>query len=190
MRIELIKNFVTNEEAQALNQFTLDCVKNGLFEDGRASKHLNEPGAHMVSRFNKELNYPDTAYQVKQRIMDVFGFLDQDVYKMFNDSGIAVNCSFKGGQLWEHVDAREHNKALLRCTVVTSQPQNSGIFHVEGQPVQLHNCDLYACLVSEHRHYCTKNEEDIPRIVWQFGFNVDVIDWNSGKIEVNDVSVS
>ena len=135
MRIELIKNFVTQNEAEILNQFALNCVEKGLFENGRASKHLNKDGAHMVSRFNKELKYPDLSHVVRQRIMDYFGFTDSMIYKLFNESGIAVNCSFKDGQLWEHIDARENNQALLRCTVVTSQPTQGGIFHVEKQPI-------------------------------------------------------
>lgn len=186
MRIELIKNFVTEEEGRILNQFVLDCIQKGLFENGKASMHLNKNGAHMVSRFNRGLQYPEVAFVVRKRIMDLFGFNDSFVYTLFNDSGIAVNCSFKDGQLWEHVDTRENNQALLRCTVVTSQPAQGGIFHVEGKPILLNDNDLYACLVSEHRHFCTKNEDDKPRIVWQFGFNINVEDWNSGKIKVQE----
>lgn len=184
MRIETIKNFVSVEEAELLNKFVFDSIEQGLFVDGRASRHLNKEGAHMVSRFNKGLTYPDVAFVVRKRIMDCFELDEDSVYKMFNDSGIAVNCSFKGGQLWKHVDARENDKSLLRCTVVTSQPNKGGIFHVEDAPLTLSDTDLYACLVSEHQHFCTENEDEKPRIVWQFGFNVDVNDWNSGKIKV------
>lgn len=186
MRIEIIKQFVTDEEARLLNDFVLDCVKKGLFENGRASKHLNADGTHMVSRFNKELKYPEVAYVLKQRIMNFFGLKEEDTFSMFNQSGLAVNCTFKDGQLWEHLDARQNDKSLLRCTVVTSQPTIGGIFHVEKKPVILEDNDLYACLVSEHQHFCTKNEDDKPRIVWQFGFNVNKEDWNSGKIKVNN----
>lgn len=184
MRIEVIKNFVSVEEASELNQFTIEAIQNGLFENGRASMYLNGDGIHMVSRFNRDLEYPPIAYIVKDRIMKKFGFTDDMTYRAFNDSGLAVNCSFKGGQLLEHTDARENNLALIRCTVVVSQPVEGGVFHVEGKPVPLESGDLYACLVSEHSHFCTKNEVDTPRIVWQFGFNVPAEDWNSGKIKV------
>ena len=186
MRLEVIKNFVSNEQAAALNRFVLGAVKNGLFVDGVASRHLNKPGAHMVSRFNKSLEYPQVAYEVRNKIIDCFGFTESMIFKRFNNSGIAVNCSFKNGQLWKHRDASEPGYGLVRCTVVTSQPAKGGIFHVQETPVLLNETDLYACLVSEHEHFCTQNEDEKPRIVWQFGFNVNSQAWNNGTIKVNN----
>lgn len=184
MRIEIIKQFVTDDESKLLNDFALDCVKKDLFENGKASKHLNKDGAHMVSRFNKNLEYPKVALEVKQRIMDCFGFKEDMTFTLFNETGIAVNCTFKDGQLWEHIDSGQPGNALLRCTVVSSQPKIGGIFHVEKQPIELEDNDLYACLVSEHQHFCTKNEDDKPRIVWQFGFNISKENWNNGSIKL------
>jgi hypothetical protein len=41
---------------------------------------------------------------------------------------------------------------------------------------------MYFCLASEHEHWVTKIEGNQPRIIWQFGFNVNKDDWNGGKI--------
>jgi hypothetical protein len=182
MRIDLKNNFISAEDICALNLFTLSAIDKGLFEDGRASKHLNPEGAHLVSRFNKTISFPQIAFSVREKIMKCYGLSETDVFKMHNSSGIVVNCTFKGGQLWNHVDASNKPLALLRCNIVTSQPNKGGIFHVENAPLQLKDGDMYACLVSEHLHKATVNEDDKPRIVWQFGFNVCPDKWNARLI--------
>ena len=179
-RIDIEKNFVSAEEIEQLNAFTLNSISQGLFEDGRASKHLNADGVHMVSRFNKNLEFPQVAFDVCKRIMNKYGLQDKDIFKNFNNSGFVVNCTFKNGQLWNHTDGSNSPYALLRCNIVTSQPSKGGIFHVEDKPLDISDGDMYACLVSEHKHKATINEDDKPRIVWQFGFNVYADKWNKG----------
>jgi hypothetical protein len=179
-RIDIEKQFVTIEEANILNNFVLNSIQNGLFENGKASKYLNADGVHMVSRFNKNLEFPQIAFDIRKRIMNKYGFQEKDVFKNFNDSGIVVNCTFKNGQLWNHIDSSNNPYALLRCNVVTSQPSKGGIFHVDNKPLSINDGDMYACLVSEHNHKATINEDEKPRIVWQFGFNVYANKWNKG----------
>jgi hypothetical protein len=179
-RIDIFRSFVTPEEAKELNEFTLNCISQGLFIDGQLSKHLNADGVHMVSRFNKELQFPQIAFDIRQLIMNKYNLLEKDLFKNSNESGIVVNCSFKDGQLWNHVDGSNHPYALLRCNVVTSQPNIGGVLHVEDKPISLNDGDMYACLVSQHMHRATVNEDDKPRIVWQFGFNVHADKWNKG----------
>ena len=69
MRIDLKNNFISAEDICALNLFTLSAIDKGLFEDGRASKHLNPEGAHLVSRFNKTISFPQIAFSVREKIM-------------------------------------------------------------------------------------------------------------------------
>jgi hypothetical protein len=179
-RIDIETNFVSNEEVETLNAFTLQSIEKRLFENGRASKHLNADGVHMVSRFNKEIEFPQVAFNIRERIMSKYGLQEKDVFKNHNESGIVVNCTFKGGQLWNHTDSSNMPYALLRCNIVTSQPSKGGIFHVDDEPLNISDGDMYCCLVSEHMHNATLNEDDKPRIVWQFGFNVYADKWNKG----------
>jgi hypothetical protein len=180
MRVEVLKGFASERECAELNKFTLDCVTTGKFIDGVASRPLNQPGQHMVSRFNNTLEYPDVAYVVRARIMSTFSLAENQIFTAFNPSGIAVNCTFNGGQLRQHVDSATPNFALLRATVVTSQPEQGGQFYFDGNLVPMRDGDLYCCLVSEALHYATPNESDKPRIVWQFGFDVAHDEWEHG----------
>jgi hypothetical protein len=179
-RIDIERSFVFNEEIELLNAFTLQSIEKKLFENGRASKHLNADGVHMASRFNKDLQFPEVAFDIRSRIMSRYGLQEKHIFKGFNESGIVVNCTFKNGQLLNHKDGVDNSYALLRCNVVTSQPNKGGIFHVDDKPLNINDGDMYACLVSEHMHKATLNEDDKPRIVWQFGFNVYADKWNKG----------
>jgi hypothetical protein len=55
---------------------------------------------------------------------------------------------------------------------------------VEDAEFNVPELGIYFCLVSEHTHSVTKVEGSKPRIVWQFGFNVNADDWNLEKIKV------
>jgi hypothetical protein len=178
MRLDIFKKFITQEEADELNSFTLNAIKQGKFKDGTTSKHLNPSGSHLVSRSSNDLVLPKLAFTVKNRIMQQFGLLEKDTFRRFSSHGIVVNCSFKNAQLAKHKDLSiGDNQSLLRCNVITSQPNKGGLLFVEDTLVDTKDTDMYTCLVSEHEHYSTINEDEKPRIVWQFGFNIDKNIW-------------
>ena len=177
MRIEVIQNFVSPEEINSLNKFVTENI--GGFTDGIASRYLNKPGQHLVSRFI-EADFPDTAYDIYDRIDRVLGCQTK-----CDTTPIVVNHTSEGGQLTKHKDVRfVENKALLRCNILTSKPEKGGDLYVEGVHYCLEPGDIYFCLVSEHTHWTTKVEGGIPRTIWQFGFNVDKESWDSGNIKV------
>lgn len=181
MRLDIFNGFVTKEEADSLNTFVLEAIKAGKFTEGFSSKHLNPDGVHVVSRFNRQLVLPELAFTIKHRIMEALDLTINDTCTKFASHGVVINCSFKHGQLVAHKDARQfEDKALLRCNIVTSQPNKGGELHVNNDFINLKDMDMYTCLVSEYEHYATINEDDKPRIVWQFGFNVDKSVWEKG----------
>lgn len=178
MRLDIFKKFITQEEADELNSFTLNSIKQGRFKEGSTSKHLNPSGSHLVYRNSTGLVLPKLAFKLKDKIMNQFGLSKKDTFERFSSHGIVINCSFKNAQLAKHKDLSiGDNQSLLRCNVITSQPDKGGLLFVEDTLVDVKDTDMYTCLVSEHEHYSTINEDEKPRIVWQFGFNVDKNIW-------------
>lgn len=184
MRLDIVNSFITQKEADELNEFTLKAIESGEFSEGQTSKHVNPSGSHLVSRYNYDLKLPDLAFEIKKRIINIANLNESDTFKRFSWHGIVINCSFKNAKLAKHKDLgiQDSSKALLRCNVVTSQPNKGGILFVDNVQIDLKERDMYTCLVSEYEHYTTTNEDDKPRIVWQFGFNVDKNIWEKGSL--------
>jgi hypothetical protein len=175
--VKVIPNFITKNEALVLNAFVLESVANKQFSNGMASYGLNKDGVHVVSRFNKNLEFPETAFLIKKRIQNLLVLDDKDTNTNWNISGIVVNCSFNEAQVVPHKDARPNNKSLLRCNVLSSAAEKGGVLTVEEKEFKLNVLSMYLCLVSEYTHSVSKIEGNSPRILWQFGFNVDQKDW-------------
>jgi hypothetical protein len=177
MALQIYKNFITKKEVELLNTFALDSINKGKFKNGALSGKVNPPNSQMVSRFSPELIFPEKALNIQKTIQTKFKLSDNLINKDFNKFGIIVNVSFKNAQVLKHKDLNLHGFSALRCNIVTSQPKDGGVLHVNDKPVILDSGDLYTCLFSEHEHYVTKNNSNNPRIVWQFAFHVKKEDW-------------
>jgi hypothetical protein len=172
MYLQILKNFLTVEECDELNKFTFNAIKNGLFSEGLNSKTINPKDTQLVSRFNKEIVFPDLPKQIMIRLQNQFNLKNDDVCKTFHKDGIIVNVSYKNAGVIEHKDdIYKENTFGLRCNIVTSVPDIGGILHVDKAPINLKKGDLYLLNASEHFHYVSKNESNTPRILWQFTFD-------------------
>lgn len=183
MRVEVVPEFISAKEAEVLNSFTLEQINSGIFSEGMTSKHLNPPNSQMVSRFNPKIIFPEVALHVQNRLQAMLGLDKNDIHTLFHPTGIIVNCSFKGAQVIPHKDPIQNGKSLLRCNLISSAADAGGDLVVEQQTFKIPELGVYFCLVSEHEHAVTKIDGDKPRIIWQFGFNVDAGDWNNGTIK-------
>jgi hypothetical protein len=184
MRIEVVKNFITVEEAEVLNTFTLDGVKKGVFKNGIISRELNPFNAQMVTRFTPEIVFPKEALNIQNRLKTLLGLGDTDIHTFGHHTSIIVNCSFAPARVIKHMDPKQNGLSLLRCNILSSAPKAGGLLHVEDEPVIQPELSIYFCLVSDYYHYVTAVEGDKPRILWQFGFNVSKEAWESGQIKV------
>lgn len=190
MRIEILPNFISADEANILNNFVLENIKKGNFSEGKTSRCENPPMAQMVSRFNPEIEFPKIVLDLQEKIINLLNLKQTDIHTKFHPTGVVVNCSFKGAKVVPHKDPTQGNLSLLRCNIISSASELGGDLIVENRQFNVPELGIYFCLVSEHEHQITRVEGYTPRIVWQFGFNVNAEDWNSGKIKVNNVSVS
>lgn len=184
MRVEVLENFISAEEASVLNKFTLDGIASGDFKEGVTSKHLNPPNVQMVTRFSPEIVFPRTALDIQDKLKVLLGLKDSDVYTFFHPTSIIVNCSFAPARVFRHKDHKQNGLSLLRCNVLSSAPEAGGVLHVEDVPVEQPELSVYFCLVTDYYHHVTAVEGNKPRILWQFGFNVEKDAWESGQIKV------
>lgn len=174
MLVKIIPNFIMQEEAAILNDYTFNSINENKFECGRTSFNGNK---HLVSRFNKNLVFPEVAMQIKNRVQKLLRLENNDTNTLWNKSGIVVNCSFNGAKVIPHKDVRQGNKSLLRCNILSSAADKGGVLTVENEEFKLDALSMYLCLVSEYTHSVSTIEGNSPRILWQFGFNVDQKDW-------------
>jgi hypothetical protein len=177
MQVVVYKNYVNSEICEKLNSYTLNLIENKKFQDGIVSENVNPKGSQMVSRFNKTIEFPDYAFDIRLQIQKQFNLSDDCINKQFHKDGIIVNTTFKNGQVVPHKDGVVDGFSALRCNLITSQPKHGGVLYVDNKEIVLNQGDLYTCLVSEYEHYVTKNLTDTPRIVWQFAFDVKKQNW-------------
>jgi hypothetical protein len=186
MRVEVIPNFATKEEINALNQWVELGVKNkwldvGVSPNGFLTKRLTS------RMYGHRFEYPNTALALSERIRKFVGVEAAPLIEGHGKNGIVVSYTMSGGDVYSHKDPKSSaGLATLRCNILTQKADKGGVLCVEGQQVDVEVGDLHCYLVSEHEHWADEVKGDTPRIMWMFGAHVPAEDWNSGKIKVND----
>lgn len=182
MRLEIVRGFLSQNECDELNRWTMLAVENKWFDEGISFGERTN--SRLTSRMSgHRFVYPEIVAKIFYRIRQLYGISDAPLIEGHGRSGVVVSCTFDGGDTYEHKDPRSAGGlATLRCNVLTQKPKAGGVLHLEGKSVALDAVDLHCYLVSEHRHYVDATRGDAPRIMWMFGAHVPAEDWNSGKI--------
>ena len=185
MRIDIYPDFATQEEINALNEWTQLGVKNKWLDIGYC---IEKPKVNrLTSRmYGNRFEYPKIVIDLSERIRK---FLGIDIYPLIEGhgrDGVVVSYTLPGGDVYKHLDPKSHNGvATLRCNILTQKADSGCQLYVGGTPVNFNVGDLHCYLVSEHYHWATEVEGSTPRIMWMFGAHVPAEDWNSGKIKPN-----
>jgi hypothetical protein len=178
-RIEVIKNFATADECAELNSWTQAGVENKWLDDG-ISRGLDGYKKRLTSRmYGDRSAIPDVAKRIQNRICQHFGLKDFDVASNSGgDNGVVVSCTFKGGDVYPHIDPKYHDTlSTLRCNLLTSAADNGCDLYIDNEKTEFSEGDLVCYLVSEWAHNVTENLADKPRILWMFGWYVQKEDW-------------
>lgn len=172
MQVKVIKKYLTEEECDILNKFTFDFIQDEQFSEGLASKKVNPPDTQLVSRFNKDIVFPEIAETIMKRIQEKLELSSKDICTEFHKSGIIVNVTFKGAGVIEHQDGvYKDNTFGLRCNIVTNAATDGGVLYVNRKPVLLEKGDLYLLNASDCFHFVSRNLSEQPRVLWQFTFD-------------------
>jgi hypothetical protein len=185
MRVEIIKNFINDEEIKILNDWVNLGVQNKWLDIGVTDKVIPTQ-KRLTTRFYKDrFEYPLLAYEISKKIRKFIGIDNFPLILGHGRNGIVVSYTMNGGDVYKHKDPRSINGlATLRCNIMTQKSQSGGQLYIDDVPIDFNVGDLHCYLASEHEHYATIVEGDTPRIMWMFGCHLPADDWNSGKINI------
>ena len=175
MKIDIVPNFLTKDECVQLNNWTEEGVEKKWLDLGFSNGQKTDK--RLTSRmYGERFTYPSIAYDILNRIKLHYGFTNLQTPNQGRD-GIVVSYTKPTGDVYLHKDPREKGFATLRCNIVTQDAESGGKLFIEGNPVEFKAGDLHCYLASEHEHYITTVEGNIPRILWMFGFLIPTSQW-------------
>ena len=189
MRIERVKNFLTQAECDALSSWVDDGVQQKWLDAGISYNGAPyDPSKRVTSRFyGDRYKTPAFILEISERVRAYCGVDKHPLITGHGRDGIVISCTFKGGFTYCHKDGRGANGlATLRCNIVTRAPEAGCVLHVDNKPIDVEAGELHCYLVSEYEHYTTPVEGDTARIIFMFGAHVSAEDWNSGLIKVGN----
>jgi hypothetical protein len=179
----IVRNFATQEEVNALNEWVGLGIKNKWLDFG-VTDFVRMTTKRVTSRlYGHRFKNPQIVNDVSQRIRKFVGVDSYPLISHQGRDGVVVSCTYPGGDVYKHTDGRsQEGLSALRCNILTQKPDAGGLLYVEGKQIDVEVGDLHCYLVSEHEHWVTEVEGNTPRIMWMFGAFVPAEDWNSGKI--------
>ena len=166
MKPTIVKNFITVEECELLNQWTKDNRHTGIYQ----AANMGLENTQYTTRYCTEpIPWPEIAYTIKQRIRTLLD-CDTSVDAPFSD-GI-VNFVYTSG-----ADIREHKDPVwtpltytLHCNIMTQSAASGGDTFIEGQRFSLEQGDLLYYPVSELVHSVDTIQGE--RCLWTWAFCV------------------
>ncbi len=184
MRIERIKNFISEDECLTLNAWVELGVQNGWLNYGldRGRMGYNK---RLTSRFyGDRFEYPPIVYDVDQRIKKLFGFERNPIIDGHGKNGIVVSYTLNDGDVYEHRDNPRESDGMptLRCNILTQSAKEGGKLHIEGQEIDIEVGELHCYLASEHSHSVSKVSGATPRILWMFGVHIPASSWEISQV--------
>lgn len=193
--VKAFKDFISPEERDILNNWTLNNYHNDYFIDPKMdSRHLER--TKLTTRFanplvnygnplldssshdhinfvissNPNFVYPEIVYKIQNRIVLSFEFEDFGLSPVGKD-GIITEISFKGGTVQPHKDPKWFEGThTVHCNLITQKPESGGVTSIEGEPWDINDTDLLMYIVSEAEHKVDEVIGDRERILWVFSF--------------------
>lgn len=185
--IKIVKNFITDDEVKVLNQWTLDNYKKPYFVDPRMNKDSIQ--TRFTTRLaydrckeyqNYKVQYPNEAYNIQKRLLDYLKIKEKSIvpWPAFTD-GIITTVAFPPGSCVKHIDPIYfENTYTLHCNFVTQNPKSGGITYIEDIPYKFKEKDMIMYITSHLNHEVTEIFGDIPRILWVYGFSINLFKMN------------
>lgn len=189
MRVERIKDFISEEERQKLNAWVRLGVQNRWLDHGLSRRQSGYQKRLTSRMYGDRFEYPAVARNIASRILDLLGLDESSIIVGHGKNGIVVSCTFDGGDVYEHRDPRRESDgmATLRCNILTQAAEQGGKLYLDGTETDVGECELHCYLASEHLHFVSEVKGQTPRILWMFGAHVPAEDWDTGKIQINEM---
>lgn len=188
MTVKIYKNFLSEEECNALNQVTLDAVKN-KWVGTTVEKAIKVNGhTEIVHGYTKRLStrntmkdieYPKIVLDISEKIRKFLGIDTFPIIDGHGRDGIVTSITYTGGQLYPHYDGRSmYNLPAYRCNVLTQATEEGCDLYVGGKKIDIEVGDLHCYMASEVLHSATEAMGKTPRIMWMFGAHIPKEHWS------------
>jgi hypothetical protein len=186
--VKIVKNFITDDEILKLNNWTLSNYDKPYFVDPRMNQDLVQTRfttRHSYFRTkeyqNYKIEYPKDVYEIQKRLLKYLKLSYNSIVPgpSFND-GIVTTIAFPPGSCSKHSDPiYKDNTYTLHCNFVTQKPISGGITYIEDIPYTFEKNDLIMYITSHLKHEVTEIFGEIPRILWVYGFCLNLFEMNN-----------
>lgn len=186
--IKIVKNFITENEINVLNQWTLNHYNKPYFMNPKMNfdnEQTRFTTRHAYDRCkeyqNYKVKYPKEVYNIQNRLIDYLKVRQDSIapWPSFTD-GIVTTIAFPPGSCCKHIDPVYYeNTYTLHCNFVTQNPKDGGITYIDNTPYRFEEKDMIMYITSHLEHEVTEISGDIPRILWVYGFCINLLEVNS-----------
>lgn len=192
--IKIVKDFITNDEIKILNQWTLSNYTQPYFIDPRMNEDTFQTRfttRHSYNRSkeykNYKVQYPEEVYNIQKRLIDYLKIKNNSIAPWpFFTGGVCTTITFSPGSCCKHIDPIYFpNTYTLHCNFVTQNPKSGGITYIEDIPYEFEKNDMIMYVTSHLEHEVTEIFGNVPRILWVYGFCVNLFEIN----EIFDKSI-
>lgn len=174
--VKIIKNFISDEERQALNFWTLSNYPEDYFSDAcmddeyRGTRYTTRGNNNEDIKERISIHYPRESYDVQNKIIEKLNLRGSKYPNSFYN-GIVNGIGFENGNIFEHIDPVYFpGTNTLHCNIVTQKPDSGGNVVIDGLEYDVEDTDLMCYMVSKQYHSVTRTIGLKHRILWVFGF--------------------
>ena len=185
--VKVVKNFITDNEIDELNQWTLShynepyFMNPGMNNDESQTRFTTRHSYGRCKEYQDyKVQYPKEVYDIQKRLLEYLKIKENTIapWPSFTD-GICTTIAFPPGSCCKHTDPIYfENTYTLHCNFVTQNPESGGITYVENTPYQFEKNDMIMYITSHLEHEVTEISGDIPRILWVYGFGITLPEMN------------
>jgi hypothetical protein len=179
MRIEVIKNYLLQEQCVQLNTLTQYGHDNNLMT----------LGGFTILRYTSRLDtalytYPQSVFDIATQVRAYCGVANYPVASGQGSDGIVTTYMPTGADIFNYQAPLIEGQGQLWSFVVTQQTEGGGITQINGVDYSVDQGDLLVYLTSNNTQYTTPVTGSTTRICWSFGNLVPTDAWESGQIVV------
>jgi hypothetical protein len=180
MRVDRVKNFITQAECDALNAWADEAADKKWMDSGLLINGVRDEKRRLTTRFyGDRFEYPPLVLDIRDRIAKAVGIEKFPLILDHGKDGVVVNRMDVGGDLFAHLDRGSPTGELLalRCNILTRKPAKGGALFLEEELLDIEVGELHCYTASTCMHRVSIVEEGPARVLWMFGAYVPVGFW-------------
>ena len=163
-KVTVIKNFLSKEECQLLNEWTLTNKEMEYFKKGKGADNRK------TTRYSNSINfsYPKVITDKFEQFRKEFNVVNLNLIQQGKD-GIINALSYDGSELELHTDPAYDEYQSFHITIQTSKADVGGDLIANGIVYNVEEGDAICFFASAVKHATNITKGNKPRIVWILG---------------------